>query len=159
MALYPAIIREYDAPRRKVRIEMVGMTDGDVLLPESDLLYGMGDKSNHTEIEITQGDAVWVDFLADDPRYPIVIGFRNPEMGNIVGWRKWHHANIEIAADGQVVLSGRSLKLAFQTIQITGEITHEGSITSSGDISANGVSLTEHKHTGDSGGKTKKPDK
>lgn len=137
MALYPAIIREYNAQKRTVRIEMVGMTNGATLLPECDLMYSLGDKSSHTEIEILAGDSVWVDFLADDPRYPIIMGFRNPEMGNIVGWRKWHHANIEIAADGEMVLKGSSLKLEFKTIETTGTTTNNSPITNKAQVSMN----------------------
>lgn len=184
MALYPAIIRAYDAPRRKVRIEMVGMTDGDTLLPESDLLYSLGDKSVNTEIEILVGDAVWVDFMANDPRYPIIMGYRNPEQGNGVSWRRWHHENIEIAADGEMVLKGKSLKIQFSTIETTGITTHNSAVTnkaavsmnagmnngkggavsciggfdvSNGDVKADGVSLKSHIHDGDSGGKTSTP--
>lgn len=157
MALYPAVIREYNAQKRTVRIEMVGMTNGATLLPECDLMYSLGDKSNHTEIEILAGDSVWVDFLADDPRYPIIMGFRNPEMGNIVGWRKWHHANIEIAADGEMVLTGNKLTMNFSEINISGSTTHSGNVSVGGDVSANGVSLQNHTHTGDSGGTTGTP--
>lgn len=184
MALYPAIIRKYDALRRKVRIEMVGMTDGDTLLPESDLMYSLGDKSKHTEIEILVGDTVWVDFMANDPRYPIIMGYRNPEQGNSVNWRKWHHANIEIAADGEMILKGTSLKMQFSKIETTGETIHNSPVTNKsvvsmnagmnngeggaveciggfdvtkGDVKANGISLISHTHNGDSGGKTSAP--
>ena len=184
MALYPAVIKTYDAPRRRVRIEMVGMTDGDTLLPESELLYALGDKSTHTEIEIKAGDSVWVDFLADDPRYPIIMGYRNPETGNSVAWRKWHHANMELSADGEMVLKGKSLKMEFETIETTGETTNNSKITNkatvsmnagmnngnggavactggfvieNGDVEADGVKLKEHTHDGDSGGETGKP--
>lgn len=129
MALYPAVIKSYDPARRKVRIEMVGMTDGDTLLPESDLMYSLGDKSSHTEIEINVGDTVFVDFLCDDPRYPIIMGFRPPEMGNVVGWRRWRHANMELAADGEMILKGKSLKIEFETIETTGKTTNNSEIT------------------------------
>lgn len=184
MALYPAVIKSYDAARRRVRIEMVGMTDGDTLLPESELMYSLGDKSKHTEIEIQSGDTVWVDFMANDPRYPIIMGYRNPEHGNSLAWRKWHHSNIEIAAEGEMILKGRSLKLEFATIETTGTTTNNSAITNKatvsmnagmnngnggavsctgglnitgGDVEADGVKLKDHTHTGDSGGTTGKP--
>ena len=165
MALYPAVIKEYNAQTRKVRIEMVGMTDGDVLLPESDLMYSLGDKFNHSEIEILAGDAVWIDFLADDPRYPIVMGYRNPEQGNVSGWRKWHHANIELSADNSMVLKGNHLKIAFSSISITGATSHKGNIAlnsglnASGDVKAGGVSMQEHTHIDGDGERTQKPSK
>lgn len=134
MSMYPAIIKSYDAQRRKVRIEMVGLTDGDSLLPEADLMYSLGDKSKHTEIEILAGDAVWVDFLANDPRYPIIVGFRNPEIGNSVAWRKWHHANIELHADGTLLLKGTHLVTEFETITNTGVTINNSEITNKSPV-------------------------
>lgn len=134
MSLYPAVIDSYDAARRKVRIKMVGMTDGDSLLPEADLMYNLGDKSYHTEIEIKSGDAVWVDFLAGDSRYPIIMGYRNPEVGNDVGWRRWHHANIELHADGTMILRGKSLITEFETINNTGVTTNNSDITNKSPV-------------------------
>lgn len=184
MAYYPAVIKSYDATRRRVRIEMVGMTDGDSLLPEAELMYCLGDKFNHTEIEIKSGDTVWVDFIADDPRYPIILGYRNPEQGNSVGWRKWHHANIELAADGEMILKGNKLTIQFSTIETTGVTTNNSAITNKGmvsmnagmnngnggavactggfnvtggDVVADGKSLKSHTHRGDSGGNTGTP--
>lgn len=42
-------------------------------------------------------------------------------------------------------------------IEIKGNITLTGNITQAGDTIANGISLTQHTHTGDSGGSTGKP--
>lgn len=152
MALYPAVIKTYDAPRRRVRIEMVGMTDGDTLLPESELLYALGDKSTHTEIEIKAGDSVWVDFLADDPRYPIIMGYRNPETGNSVAWRKWHHANMELSADGEMVLKGKSLKMEFETIETTGKTTNNSKITNKSSVTNESlVSMNAGMNNGNGG--------
>lgn len=137
MAHYPAVIKSYDKKRRKVRIEIKGRTDGDTLLPEADLLYSLGDKSENTEIEILEGDSVWIDFIADDPRYPIVVGFRNPEVGNDIDWRRWHHANIEISADGEMILKGKSLKIEFTTIQTTGTTINNSPITNEATVSMN----------------------
>ena len=41
---------------------------------------------------------------------------------------------------------------------IKGEINHEGTLTNTGKIESNGVVLDTHIHTGDSGGKTGKPE-
>lgn len=171
MALYPAVIKEYNAQTKRVRIEMKGLTDGDTLLPESELLYSLGDKFNHTEIEIKAGDTVWVDFLANDPRYPIVVGYRNPEQGNAVGWRKWHHANMELSADNTMILKtdntmilkGKTLKIEFPNITISGTTTHNGNIalkgalSASSDVSAGGISMQNHTHIDGDGEKTQKP--
>jgi len=106
---YPAIVRSYDQMRRMCRVEIPGLTDGGDVLPEAEIEYPIGDKSragsNTTEIEVLPGDSVWVAFIGGDPRYPIITGYRNPQAGNSVDWRRWHHANIEMLADGTMRLA------------------------------------------------------
>lgn len=152
MSLYPAVIKSYDAKRRRVRIEMVGMTDGDKLLPEAELMYNLGDKSHHTEIEIKSGDTVWVDFLADDPRYPIIMGYRNPEVGNDIEWRRWHHANMELHADGTMILKGSALQIKFDTIETTGVTTNNSQITNKSPVTNESlVSMNAGMNNGNGG--------
>lgn len=106
---YPAIVKTYSQARRTCRVEIPGLTDGGDVLPEAEIEYPIGDKSragaNTTEIEITPGDTVWVAFIGGDPRYPIVTGYRNPQAGNSADWRRWHHANMELLADGTMRLA------------------------------------------------------
>ena len=106
---YPAIVRSYDQAKRTCRVEIPGLTDGGDVLPEAEIEYPIGDKSragtNTTEIEITPGDTVWVAFIGGDPRYPIITGYRNPQAGNSADWRRWHHANMELLADGTMRLA------------------------------------------------------
>jgi phage baseplate assembly protein gpV len=76
---------------------------------EAEIEYPIGDKSANgtmTEIEILQGDAVWLAFENGDPRFPIITGWRNPRQGNSTQWRRWHHLNIELNADDQVLITG-----------------------------------------------------
>jgi hypothetical protein len=92
-------------------------------MPLAEIEYPLGDKSrsgaNATEIEITAGDTVWIAFIGGDPRYPIVTGYRNPQAGNAVAWRRWHHKNIELIADetlrlvvgsSEIVITSGSIK-------------------------------------------------
>ena len=106
---YPAIVKTYSQARRTCRVEIPGLTDGGDVLPEAEIEYPIGDKSragtNTTEIEITSGDTVWVAFIGGDPRYPIITGYRNPQAGNSADWRRWHHANMELLADGTMRLA------------------------------------------------------
>ncbi|PIQ55379.1 MAG: hypothetical protein COW02_03475 [Comamonadaceae bacterium CG12_big_fil_rev_8_21_14_0_65_59_15] len=106
---YPAIVKTYDQARRTCRIEIPGLTEGADVLPEAELEYPIGDKSragvNPTEIEITPGDTVWVAFIGGDARYPIITGWRNPQAGNSVDWRRFHHKNMEFLADGTMRLT------------------------------------------------------
>ncbi|MEN6664682.1 MAG: hypothetical protein ABFD85_11890 [Phycisphaerae bacterium] len=108
---YPAIVRGYDAGARMCRVEIPGLTDGGDVLPLAEIEYSLGDKSrvgtNSTEIEITAGDTVWVAFIGGDARYPIITGYRNPQAGNSTGWRRWHHANMELLADALMNLIAR----------------------------------------------------
>ncbi len=96
---WPGVIKSYDAERREVRVEIPGITDGAEEFPVAQIRYSIGDKSKHTEIEILEGDLVWLVFECGDPRYPIITGWRNPNEGNVVGFRRWHHLNIESDAD------------------------------------------------------------
>ena len=122
---YPAIVRSYNQARRTCRVEIPGLTDGADVLPEAEIEYPIGDKSragaNTTEIEMLAGDTVWVAFLAGDPRYPIITGYRNPQAGNSADWRRWHHANIELVADAEMrlVVGGTSVVIKPDGITIT----------------------------------------
>ena len=73
------------------------------VLTEAEIEYPIGDKSRlgkwETEIEILPEDTVWVDFIGGDPRYPVITGWRNPQAGNSLDWRRWHHKNIEHVTD------------------------------------------------------------
>lgn len=106
---YPAIVKTYNQARRTCRVEIPGLTEGADVLPEAEIEYAIGDKSragvNPTEIEITPGDTVWVAFIGGDARYPIITGWRNPQAGNSTDWRRWHHKNVEILADGTMRLA------------------------------------------------------
>lgn len=99
---WPAVVASYDKASRECRVQIPGLTDGgnEALLAEIE--YPVGDKSkagtNSTDILMLPGDDVWVEFLAGDPRYPIITGQRNPQTGNGTDWRRWHQANIELLA-------------------------------------------------------------
>jgi hypothetical protein len=111
---YPAIVNSYDAIRRTCRINIPGISSGGDINIEAEIEYPLGDKSRavkwNTEIEILAGDAVWVDFIGGDPRYPVITGYRNPQLGNGSEWRRWHHKNIELNADkSMMVKAGESI--------------------------------------------------
>lgn len=166
MSLFPAVIRSYDAGRRRVRIEMVGLTDGDKLLPEAELMYSLGDNSSKTEIEINTGDLVWIDFIANDHRYPVIMGYRNPETGNLNGLRKFHHANIMLEATGTITLKCANLVIDTGSTKQSGTVAMEGAVSMAsslavaGELSNGGVNVGKtHKHNenGDGGGVTDDP--
>lgn len=102
MNLLPATVKEYLPATRQCRIEIPPLTNGASTLPLADILYGIGDKASkarQTEMRILPGDMVWVSFIGGDPRYPIIVGYRNPLEGNDVGWRRWEHENMEWLID------------------------------------------------------------
>lgn len=163
---YPAIVRTYNQARRTCRVEIPGLTDGADVLPEAEIEYPIGDKSregaNTTEIEILAGDTVWVAFVGGDPRYPIITGYRNPQAGNSTGWRRWHHANMELLADalmnliaqGDVLIKSGShvtVQAPSATVQaddthVTGNLTVDGNINASGTIMDGGGNSNHHSH-------------
>jgi len=124
---YPAIVKSYDKTSRTCRISIPGVTERGDVLPLAEIEYPIGDKSVHpsyaTELEITPNDMVWVSFINNDPRYPIITGYRNPEIGNDIDTRRYHHKNIQLVADTQI-----ELKVGASTLVITASgITLNGS--------------------------------
>jgi len=171
---YPAIIDSVDQTKRLCRIRIPGLTDGADHLPLAEIEYPIGEKSRHkqyaTEIEMLPGDTVWIAFIGGDARYPIITGFRNPQAGNAINWRRWHHANIQLLADSQLQLqAGNELMISASKVmikaasQVTIECantTFSGNVTVQGNVSVNGANLThsginigkDHKHGGVMGG-------
>lgn len=145
MARYPAVVKEYIPEKHQARVEILGYTDGDNKYPLAEIEYPAGDKFNHTEIRILAGDSVWVDFINDDPFYPIITGYRNPETGNVNKWRRFHHENMELASDTDMILRGKSLLLEFQTVKVIGDsefmntVTHQDVVTANKHVIANAV--------------------
>lgn len=120
MNLFPAVVASVDGPSRIIRVSIPFLTDGAQDLPEAVLCSSLGDKSEHTEIRILAGDRVWVAFINGDPRYPIIMGFRPKEIGNVVGMRRFHHDNIELQADTNTKIeSGAQIQMiAGDTVSI-----------------------------------------
>lgn len=155
---YPAIVRSYNQARRTCRVEIPGLTDGADVLPEAEVEYSIGDKSRsgqfETEIEILPGDAVWISFIGGDPRYPIITGYRNPQSGNSIDWRRWHHKNMELLADtlmrliagGDVFIkSGTHVTVQAPQVTVdspettcTGNLTVQGKLTYQGGMAGSG---------------------
>lgn len=98
-SMIAAEIEQYDQNKRQATIKISGLTDGATNLPIADILYSLGDDPSKTEIELLQGDKVWIVFQGGDTRKPIIIGFRCPQTNNINNKRYWHKENIELVAD------------------------------------------------------------
>jgi hypothetical protein len=121
--LHAAFIRSVDRDRREVRVEVPPYTDGADILPLAEVMYPIGDDSTNTEIRLVVGAPIYVAFEAGDPRYPIIMGFRNPNVGNVVGMRRWNHDNFELNADETFTINaGTQIKLAVggTTLTLTG---------------------------------------
>ena len=123
---YPAIVKSYDPVKRTCRVDIPGITSGGDVYTEAEIEYAIGDKSRtgkwETEIEILPEDMVWVDFIGGDPRYPVITGWRNPRAGNSVGWRRFHHANINLEAEKEIIIEAHekiTIKVGGSTITIT----------------------------------------
>lgn len=178
---HPGFIRLVDRDRREVRVEIPPFTDGASQLPIAEIEYPLGDDSRNTEIRLVEGRGVWIEFIAGDPRRPLITGFRNPNSGNVVGVRRWNHDNFEINADEEftinagakiaLIVGGTSLVLTPESIAeiaaalsvkaavaIEGAVTIKGAVTQTGgDMTSDGVSVQQHPHTDSMNGKTSPP--
>lgn len=108
---WPGEVVSYDGASRTCRVSITGITEGSTDLPIAVFENPLGDRPGDTEIRILPGDLVWLSFECGDPRFPIITGYRTPRVGNPVDWRRWRHANIELTADGEMILNASSLKL------------------------------------------------
>lgn len=161
---HPGFIRQVDRDRREVRVEIPPFTDGASELPIAEIEYPIGDDSRDTEIRLVEGREVWIEFIAGDPRRPLITGFRNPNKGNVVGMRRWNHDNFEINADQvftvnagakiALVVGGASITITPESIaqiaaalSIKAVTTIEGAVTQTGgDFTSDGISVQHHKH-------------
>ena len=63
----------------------------------------------------------------------------------------------KIESDETVEVTAKKVDITAPEVNITGNVKVKGSITSTGDMGAGGISLQSHTHRGDSGGTTGKP--
>lgn len=151
----PAIVREYDSESRTCRVEIPGLTDGSRQLPLADIEYPVGARSNGdypTEIEFRPGDPVWIAFINNDPRYPIVTGYRNARIGNDTETWRQHQINIEMVADNQIILRTNDAqhKLTLDgsglSVQTSGDVAvnadGDATVTAKGNLAASGKAVT-----------------
>lgn len=122
---------------------------GPIRSPRPKFEYKAGDKAAHgqypTEIEILPGDTVWIAFIGGDPRYPIITGSRNPQAGNSVDWRRYHHKNYELICDQIIRLLVGNSVFQLNPDTITGSTTQALTLTigsTSVSLTPNGLNLT-----------------
>jgi hypothetical protein len=160
---YPAEVVGYNPSTKRARVKIKGVTDGSSLLPEADIMYSVGDKNNHTDVRILVGDKVWVEFTnGGDSRFPLIVGYRNPESGNATGTRKWHHDAFEITADGVLTINADSVVINATSFEVNGDtkmtgkavieksVTMSGGSAISGGASISGTLTNNGKNVGDS---------
>lgn len=122
---------------------------GPIRSPRPKFEYKAGDKAAHgqypTELEILPGDTVWIAFIGGDPRYPIITGSRNPQAGNSVDWRRYHHKNYELICDRIIRLLVGNSVFQLNPDTITGSTTQALTLTigsASVSLTPNGLNLT-----------------
>jgi len=158
----PGFVVSYDAPTRTARVNFPG-AEGAEEFPVATFCYPIGDKSEHTDIRVLPGDRVWLDFIGDDPRHPIILGFRPKETDNAIDVRRLHHKRIELVADTDMLLQGTSGNMLIKagstiTLQapnivldgatrVTGHLTYQSGITGTGSATSNGKDVSDaHAH-------------
>lgn len=117
---YPAVVMSYDGVTRLAKVKLEPLDEGADTMLDAELLYPLGDKSN-TAIEVLANDPVWVEFEAGDPRYPIIVGYRNKREGNDDSTRRYHHhGSFEILADNIIKIKGDvKVIVESQTVEVT----------------------------------------
>lgn len=122
---------------------------GPIRSPRPKFEYNAVDKAAHgqypTELEILPGDTVWIAFIGGDPRYPIITGSRNPQAGNSVDWRRYHHKNYELICDRVIRLLVGNSVFQLNPDTITGSTTQALTLTigsTSVSLTPNGLNLT-----------------
>jgi hypothetical protein len=157
---FPAEVVSYDPVRREAKITIEKLTDGSQDYPIAEFCNPFGDKSEHTEIRVLAGDRVWVEFLREDARYPIIVGYRPKQTGNAMDVRRFHHQNIELDADTNILVkAGVNVTLQVGTTIVKVEsgtvtikaanIKLDGATEIIGSISHNGKNIgSPHTHGG-----------
>lgn len=161
---HPGFIRKVDRDRREVRVEIPPFTDGASELPLAEIEYPIGDDSQNTEIRLVEGRGVWIEFIAGDPRRPLITGYRNPNTGNVVGMRRWNHDSFEINADEtftinagakialivgdtSIVLTPELIAKMAAALSVKAAVAIEGAVTQTGgDMTSDGISVQHHDH-------------
>ncbi|TQC96400.1 hypothetical protein FK216_11980 [Moraxellaceae bacterium AER2_44_116] len=122
---YPAVVMSYDGGTRLAKVKLEPLDEGADTALDAELFYPLGDKSN-TAIEILDNDPVWVEFEAGDPRYPIIVGYRNKREGNDDTTRRYHHhGNFELKADQEFLIEAGqkiTLKVAGSLLEMDGDM-------------------------------------
>lgn len=125
-SLWPGEVASYDAQARTCKVRIPGITDGSSEMPTAVFSNPLGDRAGDTEIRILAGDLVWLMFEGGDPRFPVITGYRTPREGNPSDWRRWRHANIELTADGKLVLNAQELEINAKVKIVGDTLTHNG---------------------------------
>ncbi|MEN9866666.1 MAG: hypothetical protein RL748_2256 [Pseudomonadota bacterium] len=175
--LIPAEVVSVDRAKFTAKIAIPGLTDGASEYPEAQFCMPLGDVSEHTEIRILPGDRVWITWQAGDPRYPVIVGYRPSNLDNPIQWRRFHHDNIQLDADSQVVVNAANVTVNAQSVTInapestfTGAVTVMGLLTyqaglsgtgtatiNQGDVVIDGLRMKGHNHMEQGDGKPTGP--
>lgn len=149
-SLWPGEVASYDGETRICRVRIPGITDGSSELPEAVIMPPIGDRAqgdHATEQRILPGDLVYLMFEGGDPRFPIIMGARTARAGNPVNWRRWRHANMELTADGKMILNATELEINTETTTINGVTTVNGDTAIAGSLTNNGANVgSTHTH-------------
>ena len=152
-----AKILSYNSINRTAQVNILGLTDGAESGLTATFAYPVGDDDRDTERQIVDGNDVYVFFEGGDQARPVIAFYSSHGMGNIQDIRRIRQQNIELLAKQNIKLQAQEIYLMGH-VTIEGDITHHGSQSTSGtltaqdDVIGGGKSLKTHRHGGVKGG-------
>lgn len=164
---YPAKIKSYDRNKRRCMVDIEPFTRGSDTGIEAQLAYSIADDDRKTEVKLTVGQEVWVFFEAGDLSRPVIAYSRCHGTGAEVGTRRIEQDKIELIAKESIklIVGGKDITLTSSDATInakttvTDDLGVDKTVTAGTDVKSNGVSLTDHPHSGvrTGDGSTQKP--
>lgn len=142
---YPAVVTQYIPEKHRARVNIFGLTDGNTgIYPEAEIAYAIGDIHGDTETLIQTGDEVWITFaISGDARIPIIVAYRNPPSGNMVGTRRFRQKNIEIIATDTVKIEAPNIIVQSSNTKLDhAQLTATGTNTLQGQTNLDGGATT-----------------
>lgn len=172
---HPAQMTAYNSRQRTATVWIQGLTDGADRGLTAHIAYPFGDCDRDTELQpdiepvstgeraLSEAVDVWVFFEGGDPSAPVVAFYRGHQDGSALeNTRRIRQDNIELLARSRLIVKADQIDLTCQQMTITAPeglriagpvsmdntLSVQGAIQSQDDVTAGGISLKSHLHSG-----------